>query len=114
VGVAEEVPPGPFTISYPDLDDLFAKSVAACVRRALQDHATGPLFYLLMQPRPAIDRAIAAYDRHFNDLGGRGLIEDLYAALTDPEALAPAEALLACAGLATRNPVSVMSHEASG
>ena len=111
VGVAEEVPVGPFVVSYPDQDDLYAKSLAACARRGLQDHDPAPLFHLLMQPRPVIDRTRAAYDRYFNDLGGRGLIDDLYDALTDPEALAPAEALLAYAGLATRGRITILDGD---
>jgi hypothetical protein len=50
---------------------------------------------------------VPAYDRYFNDYTGQGLIEDLYQELTEPEALAVCEALMALHGLPTHSPIRV-------
>jgi hypothetical protein len=96
----EGVPDQPFVVSYPDEVDLLARSLAVSVRRALDEQATGPLFTLLMQSQEVVDRAVAIYDRHLDDLGGRGLAADIDLVVTDPEARRPLRALGALAGLA--------------
>jgi hypothetical protein len=115
-GVArlEGVPEGAFSVSYPDELDLQAKSMAASVRRAFGEQATGPLFTLLMQDAELIGRATAAYDQCFNDLTGRGLVADIDQVVTDPEARRPLLALCAMAQLAVEGSASVSIETFSG
>lgn len=94
------VPDEPFAVSYPDEQDILAKSFAASIRKAFDEQATGPLFQLLMQDQSVIDRAAAAYADHFDDLTGQGLAADIDQVVTDPEARRPLLALCALAGLA--------------
>jgi hypothetical protein len=102
-GVAE----GPFSVTYPDDLDLLAKSMAACVRKALGEQATAPLFTLLMQDQEVVERAVAAYDRYLNDLTGKGLVADIDQVVTDPEARQPLLILCAMAGLAVKGASAV-------
>jgi hypothetical protein len=92
------VPEGPFLVSYPDADDLLAKTLAASVRRALGEQIAGPLYHLLMRPPEVVSRAVAAYDEYFNDLTGAGLAADADQVVTDPDARRPLLALAALAG----------------
>jgi hypothetical protein len=96
------VPDGPFTVSYPDDLELLAGSLAASVRRALDESATAPLFTLLMQSQEVVDRAGEIYRRYFDDLTGQGLAADIDQVVTDPDARRPLAALCALAGLAVR------------
>jgi hypothetical protein len=96
----EGVPEGPFTVSYPDDLHLLAGSLAASVRRAFDEHATAPLFTLLMQSQEVVARAGAIYQRYFDDLTGQGLAADIDQVVTDPDARRPLLALCALAGLA--------------
>jgi LysM repeat protein/bifunctional DNA-binding transcriptional regulator/antitoxin component of YhaV-PrlF toxin-antitoxin module len=96
---------GTFQVTYPDEEDILAKSLAASLRKGFDDRTTGQIFRLFTHDRPVVTRAVAAYDQYFNDYTGRGLIEDLYQELTDPEALALCEALMALHGLPTQSGV---------
>jgi len=96
------VPEGPFTVSYPDELELLAGSLAASVRRALDESATAPLFTLLMQSQEVVDRATGIYGRYFDDLTGQGLAADIDQVVTDPDARRPLAALCALAGLPVR------------
>jgi LysM domain len=93
------VPEGPFTVAYPDELDLLAASLAASVRRALDQAAPAPLFTLLMQSPEVVSRATALYAQHFDDLTGRGLAADIDQMVTDPDARRPLLGLCALAGL---------------
>ena len=96
---------GTFQVTYPDEEDILAKSLAASLRKGFDDRTTGQIFRLFTHDRPVVTRAVAAYDQYFNDYTGRGLVEDLYQELTDPEALAVCEALMALHGLPTQSGV---------
>jgi hypothetical protein len=93
------VPDAAFSVSYPDQQDLLARSLAASVRRAFDEQATGPLFYLLGQEPEVIDRAASVYAQSFNDLTGQGLAADIDQVVTDPDARPPLTFLCALAGL---------------
>ena len=54
-----------------------------------------------------IHSATAAYGEYFNDYSGRGLVEDIYAAIIDEDALSAVEGLMAYAGLPTREQIIV-------
>jgi hypothetical protein len=101
------VPDGPFTVAYPDEEDLLAASLAASVRRALAEGETAPLFTLLMQSPEVVARAAALYARHFDDLTGHGLGADIDQVVTDPEARRPLLGLCALAGLKVEGVESV-------
>jgi hypothetical protein len=100
---------GTFQVTYPDEVDILAKSLAACVRKGLDDRKTDQIFRLFTHDRPVVTRAVAAYDRYFNDYTGNGFTEDLYQEFTEPEALAVCEALMALHGLPTHSGVRVCS-----
>lgn len=93
------VPEGPFAVSYPDPQDLLARSLAASTRRAFDEQATGPLFYLLGQEQEVIDSAVAIYEAFFNDLTGDGFAADIDQVVTDPDARVPLLFLCAMAGI---------------
>ena len=109
------MPDQPFTVSYPDELDLLTKSLAVSVRKAFDEQATAPLFTLLMQSQEVVDRAIATYDEHLNDLTGKGLAADIDQVVTDPEARRPLLALCVLAGLNVEgvSAVSVLLDESA-
>ena len=94
-GVAE----GPFSVAYPDQQDLLARSLAASTRRAFDQQATGPLFFLLGQEQAVIDKAVGYYAQYFDDLSGQGLVADIDQVVTDADARPPLIFLCALAGL---------------
>jgi hypothetical protein len=94
------VPYAAFSITYPDQKELLARSLAASVRRAFDEQATGPLFYLLGQEQEVIDQAASVYAELYNDLTGNGLVADIDQVVTDPEARPPLTFLCKLAGLA--------------
>lgn len=98
---------GTFLVTYPDEVDILAKSLAACVRKGLDDHQTAQIFRLFTHDKPVVVRAVAAYDRYFNDYTGNGFVADVYQEFTDPDALAVCEDLMALHGLLTRAGVRV-------
>jgi len=91
----ENPPRCSFEVEYPDEDDILAKSLAALVRKGFDDRKTDELFRLMEFGETTVKAAIAAYDRYFDTLTGKGLIEDIYQELSDPDALLAAESLLA-------------------
>jgi hypothetical protein len=100
-GVAriDSVPEGPFSVAYPDRQDLLARSLAASTRAAFDEQATGPLFYLLGQQQEVIDRAVAVYEEYFDDLTGEGFVADIDQVVTDPDARPPLIFLCSLAGI---------------
>jgi hypothetical protein len=96
------VPEGPFAVSYPDPDqtDLLARSLAASMRAAFDEQATGPLFFMLGQSPDVVQQAVAVYEQYFDDLTGQGLAADIDKVVTDPDARPPLVLLCAQAGIA--------------
>ena len=107
IALIRNPPEGPFAVYYPDHHDVIAKSLAACCRDAINEGGTEEIFRMLQHPPEIIHSAIAAYDEYFNDYSGQGLLEDIYAAITDEDALSAVEGLMAYAGLATREQILV-------
>jgi hypothetical protein len=107
IALIRNPPEGPFAVYYPDHHDVIAKSLAACCRDAINEGSTGEIFRMLQHPPEIIQSAIAAYYEYFNDYSGRGLVEDIYAAVTDEDALSAVEGLMAYAGLATGEQILV-------
>ena len=88
-------PPGPLQIRYLDDDDILAKTLAVRVRRGWEARSYGPLFDLAMHSPKTVQKAVAAYDAHFNDFGGQGFRQDVQDTFTDPVAYAAVTSLLA-------------------
>jgi LysM repeat protein len=107
----EAPPPGPVIVTYPDQYDIAAKSLAARVRQSFRDRDPQELYRILGHPPDTVADVVAAYDRYFDDHTGQGFVEDVYAEITDPDALTVVEVLLARAGLPTRAPLLVTSLE---
>jgi hypothetical protein len=93
------VPDAAFSVAYPGQNDLLARSLATSIRRAFEEHATGPLFYLLGQTQEIIDQAVSVYAEYFNDLTSKGLAADIDQIVTDPDARPPLTFLCSLAGL---------------
>jgi hypothetical protein len=94
------VPVGPVIVSYVDPDDVQGKALAVSVRRAFDRQDCGPAYLLLQQSGKVVQRAVAAYDRYFNDYTGKGFVADLEEVFTDPDARLVVGTLLAKAGVA--------------
>ncbi|GMU81658.1 MAG: hypothetical protein AMXMBFR47_15290 [Planctomycetota bacterium] len=92
-------PPGRLEIVYPDLDDIEAKSLAACARKAMDDRDLSEVFRVLKHSREMIHDVVAMYDRYYNDYTGRGLLADIDQEAAEPDDRAPIEALLRIAAL---------------
>ncbi len=86
--------PGPVEVCYPDLDDVEAKSLAACARRAFDARDPGEIFRVLKHSREMIRATIAAYDTWFNDYTGGGLLADIEQEFADPDDRETVDALL--------------------
>jgi len=106
-----DYPDGPILVSFPDADDILAKSLAAGLRKGFDDHEVSEVFRLLQHPPQTIQQAIKAYEKYFNDYTGKGLIEDIYQEVSDAEVLEGVEALMAYNGLPTRSGVQARAQE---
>lgn len=95
-------PPGKVEVSYEDLDDIKAKTLAAEACVAFHKRDTQDIYRILKHSPTLVRRAVSEYDVWFNTLHGHGLVNDLYAEFTDPKALRVVVGLLARAGLETR------------
>jgi len=108
------VPEGPFSVVYPDQQDLLARSLAVSTRRAFDQQATGPLFFMLGQEQAVIDTAVGVYQQYCNDLSGRGLVADIDQVVTDADARAPLQFLCALAGLPIEGSAGVTVQVGAG
>jgi len=77
VDAIENPPEGTVEVSFPDVDDVEAKSIAATVRKALDHRDAREVHRLFRYPADTIRRVFEAYDRYFNDYRGQGLRHDL-------------------------------------
>jgi hypothetical protein len=93
------VPDGPFAVSYPDREDLLARSIAASMRQAFDQQETGPLFFMLGQSADVVQQTVAVYEQYFNDLTGDGLAADIDQVVTDEDARPPLVFLCALNGI---------------
>ena len=101
MAVLKDLPPGAFSIAYPDSDDVLAKSLAASARKAFDERDPQEVYRLLEHAPQVIQGAIQAYDKYFNDYTGNGLVEDIYQEITDPDALTAVVGMLARAKVQT-------------
>ena len=111
VDAIEDPPPGPVFITYPDLDDIAAKSLAACARQSFNNHDPQELYRILGHSSEMIHKVIEMYKKYYNDYTGKGLVDDIYAEITDPNALRAVVGQLACAGVKTREKISIVSWD---
>jgi hypothetical protein len=98
----EEPPAGTVEISYPNYDDIKAKSLAARTHKACQEKNVGELHFVLGHSRPLLEAAVVAYSQYFNSLSGRGMVEDIYDAISDGPSAFATVILMARGGLSTR------------
>jgi hypothetical protein len=88
VDAIENPPKGPVEIKFLDLDDIESKSLAANVRKALDDRDPREIHRLFRYPDRTVRRVFEAYDKYFNDYHGKGLRNDLESEFSsDPDAL---------------------------
>lgn len=80
-------PPGEIEIEFTDLDDVEAKSLAACVRKSFDDRDPQEVYRLLHHSPEMIKAAVEHYGAYYDDLKGEGLVEDICQEITDPDAL---------------------------
>jgi hypothetical protein len=73
----EDPPPGEVEVTFPDLDDIEAKSIAATVRKALDDRNPQEIHRLFRYAKETIRHVFKIYDQYFNDYRGQGLRNDL-------------------------------------
>ena len=74
-------------MTFPDLDDIEAKSLAAAVRKAFDDRDPREIHRLFRYPAETVERAFDAYDQYFNDYHGKGLRNDIEQEFfSDPDA----------------------------
>ena len=107
IAVIKNPPEGPFAVYFPDHADILAKSLAASVRDAVSAGDLREVFRFLQHPPDIIQAAIDAYGEYYDDYSGNGLLEDVYGCITDDDALAAAEGLMAYAGLPTRENIAI-------
>lgn len=99
VALLKDPPPGPVEVIYPDLDDIEAKSLAACARKAMDDRDLTEVFRVLKHSRELIHDVVAMYGKYYNDYTGGGLLADIEQEATDPDERTAIEALLRIAAL---------------
>ena len=105
-------PLGPLEVTYLDLDDIKAKSLAASARRACEQRNAGEIFRVLGQSPELVQKAAAMYGQYFNDFSGKGMVEDFYAEITEETPRMIMTAMMARAELPTRESVRWVSWEA--
>ncbi len=69
--------PGPFSVTYPNHDDIRAKSMAAAMSKELQEKNLEKVIGLLTQPKDSLKDMSTMYTKYFNTLSGNGLVEDI-------------------------------------
>ncbi len=94
VAVIKNATPGDLEVYYPDQDDIEAKSLAACARKAMDDRNLTEVFRVFKYPRWMIQRVSEAYERYYNDHTGGGLMGDVDHEATDPHDRRALHALL--------------------
>lgn len=105
-------PPGNVELRFPNLDDVEAKSLAACAREAFDERNPFEIYRVLQHSQELLKAVLQAYRAYFNDHTGKGLVEDIYQEITDPEALMAVEGLLARAGLPTHSRITYFRWDA--
>ncbi len=95
----KDPPPGEIEVVFPDLDDVAAKSLAACARQALADDVPIQVARALKNSGAMIELIIEKYDQYYNDYTGQGFREDLHHALSDPVARMAIDNLLYFGGV---------------
>ena len=114
IAILRKPPEGRFAVFYPDTHDVVAKSLAATLRDAFDAQEVSEIFHFLQQPPDIITAAIAAYEQYHDTYTGKGLVEDIYAVVTDEEVLAAVEGLMAYAGIPPREEVMIAQRLESG
>lgn len=102
IDAIQNPPIGSVYIEYLDPVDIKAKSLAAYLRDAIHRRQALDICAALHRDRAMLPLIHEAYDTYFNDFTGLGLIKDIYASITDPEALKLVEVMLVAGGMPAR------------
>jgi hypothetical protein len=95
VDAIKDPPPGKVVVLYKDYDDILPKSLAAMARKSFDDRDYLHLWRVLKHDPKTLKKVCQMYDKYYNDLTGKGLVEDVYAEITDEDALIPLVGLMA-------------------
>jgi len=95
LALIKDPPPGLFSILYSDHDDILAKSLAGYSHDAFLQNDIGEVFALLQHDPDVIRATISNYETYYNDISGQGWLADMRNTVTDKDARALADAMLA-------------------
>ena len=79
-------------------------------RDAFGQEDSANVFCLLPYPPEAIQAAIDAYAKYFNDYSGKGLVADIHQTITDPDVLPLVKAMLAYTGIEESAEVKIIQR----
>jgi outer membrane protein OmpA-like peptidoglycan-associated protein len=103
-------PQGPFTVQYPDADDIRAKALAARIHQAITARDSDVIAGVLAQSPTTLSRIRDVYAQFYDDISGNGLVQDAQ----DASAGTPAEDvvghLLAAGGLGAEDGPIVVAY----
>ncbi|MEZ6235175.1 MAG: hypothetical protein R3B68_13385 [Phycisphaerales bacterium] len=109
IDLVEDPPPGEFQIEWQEQPQVLAGSLAAHARHAMDTGEQRTLLEVLKYDAETTQLMIAAYDSHFNDYSGRGLIEDMYAKFPDEEERHMLEFALLRMGVGVKSGMTLVS-----
>ncbi len=102
---------GPYAVSFPDTEDVLAKTLASEARAGFDGELLHPALGLLLMGQPAAGAAIDAYDRYFNTFTGNGFVEDVYHLVQDDDQLSLFEGLMGAANVGTRRQIGFVASD---
>ena len=99
-GIILNPPSGRVVVRVVDPDDVLAKALAVATRNGFSKQELTALFRMLQNSPSTVNRAVQAYNTHFNDYSAEGFLRDVDFIVTDPDARRVVHSLLTAAGLA--------------
>ena len=107
-------PQGPFTVQYPDADDIRAKALAARIHQAIAARDSDVIVGVLAQSPQTLSRIRDVYAQFYDDISGNGLVQDAQDASAGTPAADVVDHLLAAGGLGAEDgPIVVAYAETS-
>jgi hypothetical protein len=74
----KDPPAGKVEVAYPDYEDIEVKSLAASMRKAIEEKNTNQILHILKQNDVLVKRVSETYSQYYNDLSTKGMAEDIY------------------------------------
>lgn len=105
---------GPYAVSFPDTEDVLAKTLATEARAGFDGELLHPALRLLMMGSTLAAAAIDAYDHYFNTFTGNGFVEDVYHLVQDDDQRSLFESLMGLANAGPRRRVGFVTPDTSG